>query len=245
MCRSSNAASRCAALLMAGAALACPVAQAGMVVLENQLPVAASCVVETRFGVDFDAEGLGVLQHAQLLDTQLVPSSTHVVPVATGLWPVQLRFDRFGTPYTVSPSFIDLELRCRVGQHDHAAVFANPDFWEGAGAVHSDDSTSSLGRERYTDTHALPNYTPTDRTGFVARLVAESEQATAAQLLEGASVAVELSAMPLLANGAPLHDAPRWIGRFKMVTSPLADDVTPSGSARSGSASNEDPSERF
>ena len=216
MSKSSNAVSRCATLLMACTTLASQAAQAGMIVLENQLPVPTSCVVEARYGAEFDPKGLGVLYKAQLLDTLLLPGTTHVAPVRPGQWPVQLRFDGFGAPYTVSPPFIDLELRCRVGEHEHAAVFANPDFLKGGAVVHSADPTSGRDSARYMDAHVLPTYTPTDRTGFVARLMPEDELASAAQLLEGAPVAVELSAMPLLGNGAPLHDAPRWIGRFNM-----------------------------
>ena len=131
MSKSSNAVSRCATLLMACTTLASQAAQAGMIVLENQLPVPTSCVVEARYGAEFDPKGLGVLYKAQLLDTLLLPGTTHVAPVRPGQWPVQLRFDGFGAPYTVSPPFIDLELRCRVGEHEHAAVFANPDFLKG------------------------------------------------------------------------------------------------------------------
>ena len=249
MRRSLNAASRCATRLLAGAVLAGQAAQAGVVVLENQLPLAASCVVDTSFVADFDANGLGKLHEVQLLDTQLAPGSTHVVPAVPGQLPVQLRFDRDGAPYTASPPFIDLGLRCRVGEHEHAVLFVNPDFRDGEGVVRSADSasspTSNSAPARGTAPHALPSYTPTDRTGFVARLVPEHEETTATQLLAGAPVAVELSAMPLLGNGAPLRDAPHWIGRFKMASAPLADDVTRSDPALSGAATAEGRSPPF
>ena len=241
MPRSSNAMPRFAALLIAGATLAGQAAQAGMIVLENHLPVSASCVVETRFGTGFDVNGLGVLQELELLDAQLVPSSIHIVPVAPGDWPAQLRFDRFGTPYTASPPFIDLELTCRVGNSVHTAIFANPDFWDEAGEDRSDDSTFSRGRERFQDTYALPSFTPTDSTAFFARLVPEAARSTPAQLLRGAPVAVEIGAMPLLADGAPLHGEPRWIGRYKMVPPQPIDDSSLSGSQDSGSESHGDP----
>ncbi len=53
---------------------------------------------------------------------------------------------------------------------------------------------------------------------------------------------VELSAMPLLADGTPLHAEPSWIGRYKMVPPEPIGDSWPSGSVDSDSASDEEPS---
>ena len=239
---SSKVLTRCALLVLAGAALAAPVAHAGSIVLQNQLPIAASCVVTTEYGGSFNQKGLGLLYEDELLDARLETGSTHVVPVPMGRWPVMLRADERGNSYSMSPYFINFAVMCeigdaRTGRVEQLADFTNEDFWKGPAQHHqpenplSDNEGSFAAREAtfridppwHAGSHKLSSYTPNDNTVFVARLQAADPTATAAQLLAGAPWVVELSAIPQLFDGSALHTTPIVLGRFPMAP-PLDDD---------------------
>ena len=247
---SSNALTRCALLVLAGAALAAPAAHAGSIVLQNQLPIAASCAVVSPYGDSFDAEGLGLFNEAELLDARLESGSTHLVHVQKGLWPVMLRADAHGNTYSMSPHFISLIVLCEIGDAltgrvEQLAEFVNEDFWVGPPRLLPEnpleDSADSLPDREPTfridppwhpGKHKLSSYTPNDNTVFVARLQAADPTATAAQLLAGAPWVVELSAIPQLFDGSALHTTPIVLGRFPMAP-PLDDDgdISSSGAA--------------
>ncbi|OIQ87633.1 hypothetical protein GALL_305200 [mine drainage metagenome] len=252
MSRSSNALPRCAALLMACAALAGQAAQAGMIMLENQLPVAASCAVHALFGDPFEDPRVNPVYEDELFDVRLRPATSCLQDLPIGQWPVQLRLDSFANAYSVSPLFIKLSVKCHVGAvdaegHERVATFVNPDYWESEGDVGDEEprrdqsgdhpwgelsrsggSTFRIDPPR-RGIYKLSTYTPTDYTLFRLRLQPADAGATAAQLLAGAPLTLELSAMPLLFDGSPLHAAPLQLGSFGMVPAP-DDDGEPSSS---------------
>ncbi|OIQ87630.1 hypothetical protein GALL_305170 [mine drainage metagenome] len=240
MSRTPKVLSRCAALSFAGVVLSCPAAQAGSIALENQLPIPASCVVRSRFGDPFENQQVNPVYEDELFDVGLAAAATYVKQLPIGLWPVQVRLGSFAIAYSVSPLFITLDVECHVGHpgaegHDHAATFVNPDYWPSIGG-HGDHRRSRDARDdtrrsavstfrvelpRRAGNYALKTYTPADHTAFLLRLRAADEMSTAAQLLAGAQLAIELSAMPLLYDGSPLRYAPMPLGWFKMVPAPV------------------------
>ena len=239
MSRFPQVLSRCAALSFAGVVLSGPAAQAGSIALENTLPIPASCVVRSLLGDPFENQHDNPVYEDELFDVGLAAAASYVKQLPIGQWPMQVRLGSYAIAYSVSPSFIKLDVQCHVGYagavgHDHAATFVNPDYWASLGA-HGDDRRSRDGRDdtrrsavstlrielpRRVGTYPLYTYTPTDHTAFQLSLRAADELSTAAQLLAGAPLAIELSAMPLLYDGSPLNNAPMPLGWFKMVPAP-------------------------
>lgn len=250
MSRTSNAAVRCVTVLIAATALVGQAAQAGVIILENHLPVAASCVVRSLFGDPFGNQRDNPVYEDELFDVRLLPTTSFLQEVPIGQWPVQVRLGTLGIPYSTSLYFIKLDMKCHVARpgamgHDYVATFVNPDYWPSEGdddveerlvddgdeSLRSGGSTFRIDPPRRVGTYKLDTYTPTDHTRFVLRLRPAADAATATQALADAGAdappAIELGAMPLLSDGSPLRAAMLPLGSFTMVAAP-DDDGEPS-----------------
>ncbi len=217
-----------------------------MVVLQNQLPIPVSCVVSAMFGDPYDTGADDPLYEEDLIDVRLVPGAAQIANLPLGQWPVQLRSDALGIPYSASSKFIALDLKCRIGPrgvggHDHLATFVNADYWDGehpvgvaprrpgelAGASVGRASTLRIDPQLHPGSHALKSYTPTDYTAFVVALRAAGDAVSATQLLAGAAPFIVLSAIPLQADGTPLRAALLPLGHFRMEPPPVDDGAGP------------------
>jgi hypothetical protein len=210
---SSNALSCCAPLLLAGAALAGPTAQAGVILLQNQLPVAASCVVGTHHA-SLIADGRPLITRYPLFEANISPLESCGSSARFGMWPVEQRFDARFEPdtYTVSPTFVALDVSCRVGAagddgREYVARFINPDFRS------LQDTAPGTATDAFADAYPLTSYTPTDSSRFLLRLHPTVAATTAAELRTGAPLSLELAVLPVAV--AP---DPQWIsiGDFEM-----------------------------
>lgn len=207
------------ASVIACTALVGQAAVAGTIVLHNQLPFPAACVVET---VAADALGIGGANpqdYTRLLDTQLAAGAEQVVVVADGTWPAELGFDAQGVPFTASRQFGALSVRCHLVSDGADGSEYRAHFIHAGG---NPGHAQRVGAGSPAGHHALQSYAPTDRTAFTIQLRPTRPTADAEELLTGAPLSLALFAMPLLHDGSPLQIQAFDLGRYDMARSPAA-----------------------